>query len=109
MIRGTARVDFEAALQDPKAFFSEPQDVVTIRSSRERESLRYCSSGNRTPFTCQHPSQRVWWVARKTCLAEWSTHYRWCVEDTANYARTLEAPLCGLSPDELGSQGSRQD
>jgi len=38
MIRGTAGVDFEAALQDPKAFFSEPQDVVDYPEfSRERK------------------------------------------------------------------------
>ena len=38
MIRGTARVDFEAALHDPKAFFSEPQDVVDYPEfSRERK------------------------------------------------------------------------
>jgi hypothetical protein len=28
MARGTSQVDFEAALQDPKAFFAEPQDVA---------------------------------------------------------------------------------
>ena len=38
MIRGTAQVDFEAALQDPKAFFSEPRDVVDHPElSRERK------------------------------------------------------------------------
>ncbi len=38
MIRGPAQVDFEAALQDPKAFFSEPQDVVDYPEfSRERK------------------------------------------------------------------------
>ena len=38
MIRGTAQVDFEAALQDPKAFFFEPQDVVDYPElSRERK------------------------------------------------------------------------
>ena len=28
MARGTSQFDFEAALQDPKAFFAEPQDVA---------------------------------------------------------------------------------
>jgi hypothetical protein len=38
MIPGTAHVDFEAALQDPKAFFAEPQDVVDYPElSRERK------------------------------------------------------------------------
>ena len=38
MIPGTAQIDFEAALQDPKAFFSEPQDVVDYPAlSRERK------------------------------------------------------------------------
>jgi hypothetical protein len=38
MIQGTAQVDFEAALQDPTAFFSEPQDVLDRPElSRERK------------------------------------------------------------------------
>jgi len=38
MIRGTAQIDYEAALQDPKAFFSEPQDVVNYPEfSREKK------------------------------------------------------------------------
>jgi hypothetical protein len=28
MTRGISQVDFEAALQDPQAFFAEPQDVA---------------------------------------------------------------------------------
>ena len=38
MMQGTAQVDFEAALQDPTAFFSEPRDVVDRPElSRERK------------------------------------------------------------------------
>jgi hypothetical protein len=38
MTRGTSQVDFEAALQDPQAFFAEPQDVAAYpRLSRDEK------------------------------------------------------------------------
>ena len=38
MIQGTVQVDFEAALQDPTAFFSKPRDVVNHpKLSREKK------------------------------------------------------------------------
>ena len=70
MTGGTSQVDFEAALQDPQAFFAEPQDVADFPKLSREESLRYCAGGNRTPFACQHRNQRVWVAARRTCSAE---------------------------------------
>ena len=39
MARGTSQVDFEAALQDPKAFFAEPQDVADYPQLSRDEKL----------------------------------------------------------------------
>jgi hypothetical protein len=83
MARGTSQVDFEAALQDPKAFFAEPQDVADYPQLSRDEKLAILR-GNRTPFACQHLNQRVWVVARRTCSAEWNAPYRWCVKNLAD-------------------------
>src|SRR5271166_4806693 len=39
MTRGTSQVDFEAALQDPQAFFAEPQDVADYPELSRAEKL----------------------------------------------------------------------
>jgi hypothetical protein len=39
LARGTSPVDFEAALQDPKAFFAEPQDVAEYPQLSRDEKL----------------------------------------------------------------------
>lgn len=39
MTRGTSQVDIEEALQDPKAFFAEPQDVADYPHLSREEKL----------------------------------------------------------------------
>ena len=39
MTRGTSQVDLEAALQDPPAFFAEPQDVADYPQLSREEKL----------------------------------------------------------------------
>jgi hypothetical protein len=39
MAERTSQVDFEAALQDPKAFFAEPQDVANYPQLSRDEKL----------------------------------------------------------------------
>src|SRR5208283_738741 len=39
MTGGTSQVDFEAALQDPQAFFAEPQDVADYPQLSREEKL----------------------------------------------------------------------
>ncbi len=39
MIPGTSQVDFEAALQDPQAFFAEPQEVADYPQLSRKQKL----------------------------------------------------------------------
>jgi hypothetical protein len=39
MTRGVSQVDFEAALQDPQAYFAEPQDIVDYPHLSREEKL----------------------------------------------------------------------
>jgi len=78
MTRRTSQVDIEAALQDPKAFFAEPQEVADHPQLSREEKLAILRRWEQDALACQHPSQKVWVVARRVCLAEWNGQSRCC-------------------------------
>jgi hypothetical protein len=84
MARGTSQVDFEAALQDPKAFFAEPQDVAGNPQLSRDEKLAILRQWEQDALRRQHLNQRIWVVVRRTCPVEWNAQYGWYAKNTTD-------------------------